>query len=264
MKKIIAIALVLVIALGMAACKETGNKTITVAASSTPHAEILEVAKQVLADKGWKLEIVTYDDYVTPNTLVDKGELDANYFQHLPYMETFNGENGTALVSVAAIHCEPMGLYPGTKSTVEEMLEGDRIAIPNDGSNRARALMLLQSHGLIDLADDVNMTATVLDIVENPLNRESVEMPAHELVDARDDVAMVVINGNYALAAGLNVQQDAIAVEGATARGYANILVVKDGNEDTPQIQALKEALTSPEVRNFINQNYGGAVIPLF
>ena len=268
MKKIIAIALVLVMALSLAACGGTADeKTITIAASATPHAEILAVAKDVLAADGWTLEIVEYADYVVPNTVVDDGEMDANYFQHQPYLDTFNAENGTALVSIAAIHYEPFGIYPGTKDSIDGLAEGDKIAVPNDGSNRARALLLLEAQGLITLKEGVGMEATVLDIVENPISLDIVEMEAAQIAGVRDSVALAVINGNYALLAGLNVSKDAIASEDAasvSAQTYANILVVKEGNENTEKTQALKAALFSDEVKAFINETYSGAVVPIF
>ena len=270
MKKIIALTLALVLALSLAACGSaagSAEKTITIAASPTPHAEILKVAADVLAKDGWTLEITEYSDYVVPNNVVDDGEMDANYFQHQPYLDTFNAENGTALVSVAAIHYEPFGIYAGLKSGVEGLEEGDQIAIPNDGSNRARALLLLQEKGLITLAEGVGMAATVLDIVENPLNIEIVEMEAAQIAGVRDSVALAVINGNYALLAGLNVSKDAIAAEDAasvSATTYANVLVVKEGSEDSEKIQVLKAALMSQEVKDFINETYTGAVVPLF
>ena len=268
MKKIIALALALVLALSLAACGgAAGDKTITVAASPTPHAEILKVAADVLAKDGWTLEITEYSDYVVPNNVVDDGEIDANYFQHQPYLDTFNAENGTALVSVAAIHYEPFGIYAGTKASVEELAEGDQIAIPNDGSNRARALLLLEARGLIVLADGVGMEATVLDIVENPLNLEVVEMEAAQIAGVRDSVALAVINGNYALLAGLNAGKDAIATEDAasiSAQTYANVLVVKEGNEESEKTKALVDALMSDEVKAYINETYSGAVVPIF
>ena len=268
MKKIIALTLALVLVLGLTACGAAADdKTITVAASPTPHAEILAVAAEVLAEQGWTLEVTEYADYVVPNNVVDDGEIDANYFQHQPYLDTFNAENGTALVSVAAIHYEPFGVYAGTKASVDELTEGDQIAIPNDGSNRARALLLLEAEGLITLADGVGMAATVLDIVENPLMLEIVEMEAAQIAGVRDSVALAVINGNYALLAGLNVSKDAIASEdpaSVSATTYANVLVVKEGNENSPKTQALKAALMSEEVKEFINDTYTGAVVPLF
>ena len=268
MKKIIAIALALVLALSLAACGGSADdKTITVAASPTPHAEILKIAAEVLAKDGWTLEITEYADYVVPNNVVEDGEIDANYFQHVPYLDTFNAENGTHLVSVAMVHYEPFGIYAGTKSAIADLAEGDKIAIPNDGSNRARALLLLEAEGIITLAEGIGMEATVLDIVENPLNLEIVEMEAAQIAGVRDSVALAVINGNYALLAGLNAGTDALAVEDAasiSATTYANVLVVKEGNENTPKIQALKAALLSDAVRDYINETYSGAVVPIF
>ena len=268
MKKTIAIILTLVLALSLAACGGSkDDKTITVAASPTPHAEILKVAAEVLAAEGWTLEITEYADYVVPNTVVDDGEMDANYFQHQPYLDTFNAENGTALVSVAAIHYEPFGIYTGTKDSLDGLEEGDKVAVPNDGSNRARALLLLEAQGLITLKEGVGMEATVLDIVENPISLEIVEMEAAQIAGVRDSVALAVINGNYALLAGLNVSKDAIASEDAasvSAQTYANILVVKEGNETTEKTEALKAALFSEEVKTFINETYSGAVVPIF
>ena len=268
MKKTIAIILTLVLALSLAACGGSkDDKTITVAASPTPHAEILKVAADVLAKEGWTLEVTEYADYVVPNNVVEDGEMDANYFQHVPYLDTFNAENGTHLVSVAMIHYEPFGIYAGTKSAVADLAEGDKIAIPNDGSNRARALLLLEQEGVITLKEGVGMEATVLDIAENALNLEIVEMEAAQIAGVRDSVALAVINGNYALQAGLNAGTDALAVEDAesiSATTYANILVVKEGNEETEKTQALKNALLSEEVKNFINETYSGAVVPIF
>ena len=270
MKKTIAIVLTIVLCLGLlAGCGKSSadDKTITVAASPTPHAEILKVAQEVLAKDGWTLEITEYSDYVVPNNVVEDGEIDANYFQHVPYLETFNAENGTHLVSVAMIHYEPFGIYAGTKSAIADLAEGDKIAIPNDGSNRARALLLLEQEGIIAVDDAVGMEATVLDITENALNLEIVEMEAAQIAGVRDSVALAVINGNYALQAGLNAGTDALAVEDAasiSATTYANILVVKEGNEETEKTQALKNALLSEEVKNFINETYSGAVVPIF
>ena len=268
MKKIIAIVLALTLALSLAACGgKADDKTITVAASPTPHAEILKVAKDVLAKDGWTLEIKEYTDYVQPNLVVDDGELDANYFQHVPYLNTFNADNGTKLVSVAMIHYEPFGIYTGTKTAIADLAEGDKIAVPNDGSNRARALLLLEQEGIIALKEGVGMEATVLDIAENALNLDIVEMEAAQIAGVRDSVALAVINGNYALLAGLNAGTDALAVEDAesiSATTYANVLVVKEGNENSEKIQALKKALLSEEVKNFINETYSGAVVPIF
>ena len=270
MKKTISILLALVLCVGiLAGCgsKKAEEKTITVAASPTPHAEILKVAADVLAKDGWTLQVTEYADYVVPNNVVEDGEMDANYFQHQPYLDTFNKENGTHLVSVAAIHYEPFGIYPGTKSAIADLADGDKIAIPNDGSNRARALLLLEANGIIKLKDGVGMQATALDIVENALELNIVEMEAAQIAGVRDSVALAVINGNYALNAGLNAGTDAIATEDAasvSAQTYANILVVKQGNENTDKTKALIKALTSQEVKDFINSTYSGAVVPIF
>ena len=269
MKKTIAIILTLVLALSLAACG-SGNaddKTITVAASPTPHAEILKVAAEVLAKEGWTLEIKEYTDYVQPNNVVEDGEIDANYFQHVPYLDTFNADNGTHLVSVAMVHYEPFGIYAGTKSDIADLAEGDKIAIPNDGSNRARALLLLEAEGIIKLKEGVGMDATDLDIVENPLNLDIVQMEAAQIANVRDSVALAVINGNYALQAGLNAGTDALAVEDAesiSATTYANVLVVKEGNETSDKIEALIKAVLSEEVKAYINETYSGAVVPIF
>ena len=269
MKKTIAIILTLVLALSLVACggAKTDDKTITVAASPTPHAEILRVAAEVLAKEGWTLEIKEYTDYVQPNNVVEDGEIDANYFQHVPYLTDFNANNDTHLVSVAMVHYEPFGIYAGTKSSIADLAEGDKIAIPNDGSNRARALLLLEAEGIITLREGVGMDATDLDIVSNPLNLDIVQMEAAQIANVRDSVALAVINGNYALQAGLNAGTDALAVEDAesiSATTYANILVVKEGNENSEKIQALIKALLSQEVKDYINETYSGAVVPIF
>jgi len=271
MKKTIAIILTLVLALSLVACggnkAESKDNTITIAASPTPHAEILSVVAQVLADKGWNLEIKEYTDYVQPNLVVEDGEIDANYFQHVPYLDTFNADNGTHLVSVAMVHYEPFGIYAGTKSSLNDLAEGDKIAIPNDGSNRARALLLLEAQGLIKLKDGVGMDATDLDIVENALNLDIVQMEAAQIANIRDSVALAVINGNYALQAGLNAGIDALAVEDSAsiaATTYANIIVVKEGNENSEKTKALVEAVLSDAVFNYIVETYSGAVVPIF
>ena len=268
MKKIIAIVLVLTLALSLAACgAKADDKTITIAASPTPHAEILKVAAEVLAKDGWTLKVTEYADYVVPNNVVEDGEMDANYFQHVPYLNTFNAENGTHLVSVAEIHYEPFGLYAGTKNAVADLVSGDKIAIPNDGSNRARALLLLEQEGIIKLKEGVGMEATVLDITENALNLDIVEMEAAQIAGVRDSVALAVINGNYALLAGLHVGTDAVAAEddsSIAATTYANILVVKEGNENTEKTKALIKAVQSEEVKAYINSTYSGDVVPVF
>ena len=268
MKKVFAIVLCLALVLSLGACaKKAEDKTITVAASPTPHAEILKVAGEVLAKDGWTLKVTEYPDYVVPNTVVEDGEMDANYFQHQPYLDTFNAEQKTHLVSVAQIHYEPFGIYPGTKSSIADLADGDKIAIPNDGSNRARALLLLEANGVLKLKEGVGMEATVLDITEKSVDVDVVEMEAAQIAGVRDSVALAVINGNYALNAGLNAGKDAIATEDAasvSAQTYANIVVVKEGNEKSEKTQALVKALTSQEVKDYINNTYSGAVVPIF
>lgn len=239
--------------------------TITVAASSTPHAEILEQAKSILAAEGWDLEVTVFDDYVQPNLVVESGEFDANYFQHEPYLDSFNEENGTDLVSAGAIHYEPFGIYAGTKSDLADVADGDSIAVPNDTTNEARALLLLQAQGLITLSDDAGLTATKNDIIDNPYNLDIVELEAAQVSKVISDCAFVVLNGNYALEAGLSVSEDALAVEASdseAAQTYANIIAVKSGNENSEKIQALVKALQSDEIKEYIEKTYDGAVVP--
>lgn len=242
-----------------------GKGTITIAASPTPHAEILEAAKPILAEQGWDLEITVFDDYILPNQVVDSGELDANYFQHIPYLDEFNEQQGTQLVNAGGIHYEPFGIYPGTKKTLEEVADGDVIAVPNDTTNEARALLLLQDNGLITLKEGAGLTATVQDIEENPHNLKIQELEAAQVPRVVDEVAYVVLNGNYALQAGFSVAKDSIAYESAdseAAKTYVNVIAVKEGNENNEGIKALVEALKSDEIKQYINDNYDGAVIP--
>ena len=239
--------------------------TITVAASPTPHAEILAEAAKILAEEGWKLDIIEFEDYVQPNLVVDSGEVDANYFQHVPYLDNFNEENGTSLVSVGGIHYEPFGIYPGTKASLDALEEGDTIAVPNDTTNEARALLLLQANGLLKLKEGAGLTATVLDIEENPLKLNIQELEAAQVSRVKDEVALVVLNGNYALEAGFSVAKDAIAYETSdseAAQTYVNIIAVKEGNENNQGIQALVEVLKSDAIKEYINNTYDGAVIP--
>ncbi len=271
MKKTIAILLALVLVLSFAACgkKAAANKTIKVGASITPHAEILREAAKLLEKQGITLDVVEYTDYVQPNTAVEDGSLNANYFQHTPYLNTFNAENKTHIVSVGAIHYEPFGISAGKVKALSALPEGAKIGVPNDGSNETRALLLLQQEGLIKLKDgiDASSNATKLDVVENPKNIDIVEMEAAQISKALNDLDFGVINGNYALQAGLNAGTDALAVEDASGSGaqtYANVLCVKEGNEKDEAIQALFKALTSQEVKDFINKTYQGAVVPIF
>ncbi len=241
------------------------DKTISVAASPTPHAEILEKAAEILAEDGYTLEVTEFEDYVQPNLVVDSGEIDANYFQHIPYLENFNEENGTDLVNAGGIHYEPFGIYPGQKAALEELEDGDSIAVPNDTTNEARALLLLQDNGIITLKEDAGLTATKADIVENPLNIDIVEMEAAQVSRITDEVAFVVLNGNYAMEAGFSVGQDSIAYETSdseAAKTYVNVIAVKNGNENEEKIVKLVEVLKSEEIQNYINDTYDGAVIP--
>ena len=239
--------------------------TIKVAASATPHAEILEEAKKILADEGWDLEIKIFDDYVMPNEVVESGEFDANYFQHIPYLESFNKEKGTHLVNAGGIHYEPCGSYPGTKSDLSELADGDTIAVPNDTTNEARALLLLQDNGIITLKEGAGLEATVNDIAENPHNVKIEELAAEQVARVAPEVAFVVLNGNYALQAGFSVAKDALAYEASdseAAKTYVNIIAVKEGHENDPGIQALVKVLKSDEIKQYINDTYDGAVIP--
>ena len=245
---------------------ELAGTTLKVAASPTPHAEILNVAKEILAEQGIDLEVVEFSDYVQPNLVTESGEVDANYFQHKPYLDNFNKEKGTHLVSVEGIHFEPFGLYPGKTKSLDALADGATVAVPNDATNEARALLLLQDAGLITLKDDAGINATVNDIVSNPKNLQLKEVEAATVPNIVADVDIACINGNYAIPAGFKTT-DALATESATslaAEAYANVLVVKDGNQDSDKIKALVKALTSDEVRTYINDTYAGAVVPVF
>ena len=270
MKKALALVLAALVALALfAGCSKskTDPHTIVVGASVTPHAEIIEQVRDLLKAKGFELEIVEFTDYVMPNTALEDGDLDANFFQHKPYLDDFNANNGTHIVSVAAIHYEPFGIYPGKTASLEELADGAQIAIPNDGTNEARALLLLEAQGLIKLKEDAGMTATKIDIVENPKNLDIIEIEAAQLPRSLQDVDLAVINGNYAIQGGLSVGKDAIAAEdndSHAAETYANIIAVKEGNENTEKTKALIEVLQSETVRSFIEATYDGAVIPKF
>ena len=273
-KKILALALAGVLVVGaLTGCgssksesseKKTDDKKITVAASATPHAEILEEAKTLLKDKGYELEVKVFDDYVQPNNVVESGEFDANYFQHVPYLEQFNEEKGTHLVVAGKIHYEPFGIYPGTKKDLKDIAKGDKIAVPNDTTNEARALLLLQDNGIIKLKDGAGIKATVNDIEENPNNIEIVELEAAQVPRVVNEVAYVVLNGNYALEANYTVKKDALAYEKSdseAAKTYVNVIAVKEGNENSKKIKALVEVLKSDSIKKFIDEKYDGAVI---
>lgn len=243
------------------------DKTITVGASPTPHAEILNAAKDVLAEDGWTLNVVEFTDYVQPNTALVDGDLDANYFQHIPYLNNFNKENNADLVSAIEMHYEPFGIYPGKTATLEELADGATVAVPNDGSNETRALLLLQDAGLITLKDGIDPTsdATKLDIVENPKNLDIQEIAAEQLPRSLEDVDLAVINGNYALQADLNAKEDSLITENPDyAKVYVNVVACRNGDETSDKIQALQKALQSDTVKQFIDDTYKGAVVATF
>ena len=248
------------------ATEETSGdlETITVAASATPHAEILEAAKEALKEQGYDLQVTVFDDYVQPNEVVESGDFDANYFQHVPYLNSFNEEHGTHLADAGDIHYEPFGIYPGTKSSLDDIADGDVIAIPNDTTNEARALLLLQDNGLLTLKDGVGLEATVNDITDNPHNIDFEELEAAQVARVVDEVAYVVLNGNYALEAGYSVAKDSIAYESTdsvAAETYVNIIAVSEGHENDPKIKALVDVLKSDDIKKFIEDTYDGAVV---
>ena len=292
MKKLLALTLALVLCLGLAACgggtstdtdtnadtssdadtngDATANGetiTLTVGATPNPHAEILAQVKDDLAAEGIDLVVKEYSDYVVPNTAVEEGDLDANYFQHTPYMEKFNEENGTHLVSVGKIHYEPMGIYPGLTKTLEELPDGATIAVPNDATNEARALQLLAAQGLIELKEDAGLNATPNDITSNPKNLQFKELEAAMLPQTASEVDLSVINSNFAMEGGMNPATDSLASEDAdseAAQTFANIIAVKEGHENDPAIQALVKALQSYKVKEYIEKTYSGAVVAVF
>lgn len=275
-RKLLALALALGLTATLAACGGSGSPsgsasgsapaetvTLKVAASATPHAGILNAVKDVLAQQGIDLQVTEYGDYVVPNTAVEEGSEDANYFQHLPYLDNFNTENGTHLVSAGGVHIEPMGVYAGKTKTLADLPDGAAVAIPNDATNEGRALLLLEAQGLIKLKDSSNLAATPNDIAENPKNLTFKELEAAMIPNTVEEVDLSVINSNYALEAGFNPVEDALAIEDANSP-YVNIIAVKEGSENNPAIVALVAALQSETARDFITSTYGGAVVPAF
>ncbi|MET9062328.1 MetQ/NlpA family ABC transporter substrate-binding protein [Streptomyces antibioticus] len=243
------------------------NATLTVAATPTPQGEILTYIKDNLAEKaGLKLEVKEFTDYVTPNTAVQQGEVDANYFQHQPYLTDFNKKNGTDIVAVpgGTVHLEPLGLYSQGVKKLDDLKKGATIALPNDTTNEARALKLLEANGLIELKEGAGYDATPKDVTGNPKNLKFKELEAAQLPRSLADVDAAVINGNYALEADLSPAKDALVAESAQDNPYANFLAVKKGNEDDPRVEKLAKLLTSPEVKKFIEDKYDGAVIAAF
>ena len=274
-KKALALALTGAVLVGaFAGCgakKDSGDKKetkkIVIGASPSPHADILKVAKKELKKEGYELEIKEYSDYVQPNTALESGDLDANYFQHKPYLDDFNKQKKTHLVSAGTIHYEPFGIFPGKTKTLKALKNGATVAVPNDTTNEARALLLLQDQGLIKLKDGAGLTATKKDIVENKKDLAIKEIEAAQIPRSLKDVDIAVVNGNYALEAGLKVNKDALATEDADSIGaktYGNVVAVKKGNEKTDATKALIKALKSDTVKKYINDKYDGAVVPLF
>ena len=271
MKKLLTVLLSVLVVLTLAGCggskdEAADSKKISVACSPTPHAEILAKAKEILANQGWELEIVEYEDYVQPVNVVEDGQIDANYFAHVPYLDNFNQENGTNQVVVAKVHYEPFGIYPGKKASLADLEDGDDVIVPNDGSNETRALLLLQDNGIIELPEGTGADSLVTknDVVKYNVNINIIEEEAAQIARSKEDAAVVVLNGNYALAAGLNVAKDSIAFEKAdssAAQTYVNVLAVKQGNENNEGIKALAEVLVSKEIADYISGTYEGAVI---
>lgn len=284
MKKRLSLILTLLLIVGLTACNGNTSSSVSetpsdaskqsqtpaplsilkVGASSVPHAEILEVVKPILEEKGVDLQIVVFDEYVLPNTALEQGDIEANYFQHKPYLNFFNENNGTHLVAVANIHYEPLGIYPGKTATLEEVKEGTKIGIPNDGSNEARALYLLEAQGLITVNHDAGYEATPIDITANEKKIEFVEMDADKLPSAIKDLDFAVINGNYAIASGINetvlASEDKSSDSAAT---YANVIAVKEGNENNENVKLLISALSDEKVKSFIEEKYKGSVVAL-
>ena len=280
MKKFIGILLTAALAFGAVGCggtttNETADEattttaegaTIVVGASPSPHAEILKAAQPLLAEKGITLEIKEFTDYVQPNLALNTGDLDANYFQHQPYFDQFNADNDMDLVALGAVHYEPMGIFAGNSSDLAALPDGAKVGVPNDATNEARALLLLESNGLIKLKEDAGVAATKLDIVENPHNLEIVEMEAAQLPLSLGSLDIAVINGNYALSGGLSIS-DALAIEEAdslAAETYQNVVAVRNGDETRSELQTLIEVLNSQEIADYINETFEGAVAPVF
>ncbi len=251
----------------LAGCGAAGKSggTVKVAATEVPHAEILEAAKPILAEQGWDLQVTVFNDYVQPNEVVEAGDFDCNYFQHTPYLDSFNAERGTHLVNVGEIHYEPLGIYGGTESDLANISDGATIAIPNDTTNEARALLLLQDNGILTLKEGAGIEATKNDIADNPHNVEIVELEAAQVARVIGETSFVVLNGNYALQAGLNAQTDALAYETSdseAAKTYVNVIVVKEGKENSEGVKALVDVLKSEDIKKFINDKYQGSVVP--
>jgi D-methionine transport system substrate-binding protein len=280
MKKKIALLLTAVLTLSVAAgcgstksastgtgskSEQSGLTKVVIGASPSPHAEILEAAKAALKKKGIDLEIKTYNDYVQPNIAVDQGQIDANYFQHQPYLDDFNEKNNTKVVSVGKIHYEPFGIYAGKSKSLSDISDGAKIAVPNDTTNEARALLLLQDNGIIKLKDGAGLQATKQDVVDNPKNVEIMEVEAAQIPRSIGSVDFACMNGNYAIEAGFK-PSDALVQEKSdseAAETYGNIIAVSEKNKDAKWAKTLVEVLKSDEIKKFIKDKYDGGVVPL-
>lgn len=268
MKKTLAALLALCLALCLSACAAPQeDTTLVVGASPAPHAEILEFVKPMLAEQGIDLQIEEFTDYVLPNQALESGDLDANYFQHLPYLLNYNESTGATLVSAGSIHFEPLGIYAGKSQDLSSIPDGAVIAVPNDATNEARALQLLAAQGLIELKEDAGLNATPNDITSNPKNLQFKELEAAMLPQTASEVDLSVINSNFAMEGGMNPATDSLASEDAdseAAQTFANIIAVKEGHENDPAIQALVKALQSDKVKEYIEKTYSGAVVAVF
>lgn len=281
MKKLFSLALSLTLVAGiLAGCGSTKTDssasasgssnepvTLTIGATPTPHAEILQQVVEPLKEEGIELEIVEFTDYVAPNTALEDGSIDANYFQHQPYLDQFCEQNGADLISIAKIHYEPLGIYPGTVSSLDEIPDGAAIAVPNDVTNEARALQLLEANGVFTLKENAGLNATKLDIVDNPKNVEIMEVESAQIASSLPDVALGVINSNFAMQADLNPATDTLAIEESTseaAQTYGNIIAIRAEDKENEAILKLVEALQSQAIKDYIDSTYSGSVVPIF
>ncbi len=267
MKKLISLVVISLTIIGCSSTPKTDDKTLVIGASITPHAQILSVIKPDLEAKGYTVEIKEFTDYVQPNIALQDKSLDANYFQHQPYLDEFNKERNWDLQGVAVIHYEPFGIYPGKTRSLSELSDGAKVSVPNDTTNEARALLLLEANGLIKLKENIGLKATKQDIIENPKNLDIIELEAAQLTKSLADVDLAVINGNYAMQAKLSVEKDAIAFEDIESFGsktYGNVVAVRSDNKDSQKIKDLLEALQSQKVKDYIQKTYEGGVQPSF
>jgi len=268
---IIAVALIFALSLLMfAGCGRRGSgpeNRLVIGATPVPHTEILEFVQDKMTEAGFELQIRTFTDFVQPNLATQAGDIDVNFFQHTPYMNRFNAEHGTEMVALFAVHFEPLGLYRSRTQEIADLRDGAIIAVPSDATNAARAFNLLEANGLIRLREGAGIMATRMDIEHNPLNLDIRELEAAQIPHILPDVDMAVINGNFAMQAGLSLEYDAVAAEekdSISAVTYANYIVVRAGNEDDPRVQALIRIINSDAVRDFINERYAGRVVPVF